>query len=220
MSVIPPELNSDQLLVGTARGPGLWLAPIDTPPPTTIDDDFDPPWVSLGYASEDGPTLSTSTDTTDIRGWQALGVLRSIITGRTITIQFQLMQWNPVNLGLYWDIDTPTAGPQGGFDFEVRSDQAGQRHALAVDVRDGTNEVRFILPRVQLSAAGDINFQRSSASMLDVTFSVLETEGRMIRIMGLSPAMIGYVAPIGPGARRANTRPDTAAPPPPAAEAS
>jgi hypothetical protein len=201
MSVIPPQLDADQLLIGTARATGLYLAPIDTPLPADMDTDFAAPWLGLGYVSEDGPTLSTSTDTTDIRGWQALGVLRTLITGRTITIQFQLMQWNALNLALYWDIDVPTIGPQGDFAFDVRSDQAGQRHALAVDVRDGTNEVRFYLPRVQLNAAGDINFQRSSAALLDVTFSVLENEGRMIRIEGKNPAIIGLLQPISAGAQ-------------------
>jgi hypothetical protein len=180
----PSGLDADQLVVGIARGPGLWIADMTAEYPQDIDTEFGEGWSSLGYASEDGPTVSTSTDTEDIRGWQALGALRSVITGRTVTVQFQLMQWNSLNLALYWDIEEPTMQPDGTFAFDVRSDQAGRRHQIGLDVKDGDNEARIIFPRVQLNAAGDMQFQRSSAALLDVTFSALETQGRLVRVMG------------------------------------
>lgn len=179
-----PGLDSDQLVIGIARGPGIWIAPVGTALPTSVDEDFTGDWTSLGYATEDGPTVGSSTDSEDIRGWQALGVLRSVITGRTVTIAFQLMQWNALNLGLYWDIDTPEAQTDGSFSFDVRSDQAGQRHTLAIDVKDGDNEVRILFPRVQLQAAGDMSFQRSAAAVLDVTFTALEDAGRLVHFEG------------------------------------
>jgi hypothetical protein len=183
-----PGLDADQIVVGTARGPGLWIAPLDAAMPADIDEDFGEGWVSLGYASEDGPTMASSTDSEDIRAWQALGVLRSIITGRTVTIQAQLMQFNVQNLALYWDIDMPEAQSDGTFAFPVRTDQAGQRHQIAIDVRDGDNEVRFIFPRCQLNAAGDLQFQRSAAALLDVTFAALEDAGRLVEIQGKVPS--------------------------------
>lgn len=183
-------LNSDQIVVGTARGPGLWIGPIDAEPPQDIDEDWDldEGWKPLGYASEDGPTVSSATDSTDLRGWQSLGVLRSIITGRTVTIQFQLLQWNALNLSLYWDIDMPTV-VGGKFEFAVRSDQSGRRHQMGLDIRDGDNRIRIIFPRVQLQAAGDMNFQRGALAVLDVTFSALETEGVLLGVMGDVPAV-------------------------------
>jgi hypothetical protein len=184
-----PGLDSDQLVVGIARGPGIWVAPIGTEMPADIDEDFGEGWDSLGYASEDGPTVATSTDSEDIRGWQALGVLRSLITGRTVTIQFQLMQWNARNLGLYWDIDAPTIEADGSFAFPVRSDQAGQRHQIGIDVKDGDNEIRLVFPRTQLNAAGDMQFQRSAAALMDVTFAALEDAGRLVEVMGRVPSI-------------------------------
>lgn len=185
-----PTLNSDSILLGTANGPGLWLAPVDTAPPTDASTDWStlPGWTSLGYASEDGPTVSSSTDSTDIRGWQSLGVLRSVITGRTITVQFQLLEWNAQNLSLYWDIDEPTIAADGSFKFDVRSDQAGQRHQLGVDIKDGENLVRLLFHRVQLNAAGDMQFQRGALAVLDVTFSALETNGVLLSVIGEIPS--------------------------------
>ena len=181
-------LDSDQLLLGTAHGPGLWIAEADTAPPASITDEWGTGWTSLGYASEDGPTISSSTDSTDIRGWQSLGVLRSVITGRTVTVQFQLLQWNDVNLALYWDIDVPTLAPDGSFKFSVRSDQAGRRHTLGLDVEDGDNQVRLLFPRVQLNAAGDMQFQRGALAVLDVTFAALETGGKLLDVIGMVPS--------------------------------
>lgn len=181
-------LNSDQLLLGTAKGPGLWLGTMDAVPPVDVSTDWSTDWTSLGYASEDGPTISSSTDSTDIRGWQSLGVLRSVITGRTVTVQFQLLQWNAQNLALYWDIDIPTIAADGSFNFEVRSDQAGKKHQLGLDVQDGDNLVRMLFPRVQLNAAGDMQFQRGALAVLDVTFAALETNGVLLSVLGEIPS--------------------------------
>lgn len=177
-------LSNDQLLIGTANRAGIYLAEIGTPPPATLTAEFANPWVSLGYASEDGPTISTSTDSEDIRGWQSVSVLRTLITGRTVTVQFALMQWNALNMSLYWDIDPVTPEADGSFNYSVRGDQAGRRHSLGVDLKDGDNLLRLVFPRVQLNAAGDMQFQRGAAAMLDVTFSCLESEGRYVDVSG------------------------------------
>lgn len=211
-----PGLNSDRLLLGTANGPGLWLAPINTAPPTDVTTPWPAGWVSLGYASEDGPTVSSSTDSTDIRGWQSLGVLRSVITGRTVTVQFQLLEWSAQNLALYWDIDVPTIAADGSFQFDVRSDQAGQRHSMGVDVKDGENQVRLIFPRVQLNAAGDMQFQRGALAVLDVTFSALETNGMLLQVIGTVPSAGSSAAAASAPVTAAST-PTTPAPAPAAA---
>ena len=188
---VEPVLNSENLLLGTANGPGLYLSPVGTAPPTDTTTAWDPAWVSLGYASEDGPTVSSSTSSNDIRGWQSLGVLRSVITERTVTVQFQLLEWNALNLGLYWDVDAPVIAADGTFKFDVRSDQAGQKHQLGVDIKDGANEARLIFPVVQLNAAGDMQFQRGALAVLDVTFSALETNGVLLNVIGNIPGAGG-----------------------------
>jgi hypothetical protein len=181
-------LDSDQLLLGTANGVGLYIADVGTDPPADTEVDWPTGWIGLGYASTDGPTISSSTSSTDIRGWQSLGVLRSVITERTITVQFQLLQYSALNMSLYWDIEVPTIGADGTFQYSVRSDQAGQRHELGVDVKDGENVLRYIFPRVQLNAAGDQQFQRGALAVLDVTFSALETNGVLLDVIGKVPA--------------------------------
>lgn len=187
-TVVDTGLDSDELLVGTANGPGIWIADADTAGPSDVGVAWPSEWRPLGYATEDGPTISASTDTEDVTAWQALGSLRTLITGRTVTIQFQLMQWNALNLALYWDVDEPTVTATGGFNFDVRSDQAGKKHALGIDVKDGDNELIYVVPRVQLSDAGDMQFQRSAAAVLDVTFTALESDLILAHVIGSIPA--------------------------------
>lgn len=172
-------LNTDELLVGTAREVGLYVGALTAVDPANLEAPFATGWTGLGYASEDGASLSNSTDTTDLMSWQSTSPLRTIITGRTVTLQFQLMQITPLNIALYWDIETPTA-TNGVFDFSVKSSEAGQRRKLAVDVQDGDNQKRYIFPRVQLTAAGDMSFSRGSATLLDVTFTALEHQGELV----------------------------------------
>lgn len=176
-------LISDQVVIGTANGVGLWMAEPGSTIPTAITADFAAPWVPLGYASTDGPTLSTSIDSNDINAWQALGAIRTIVTGRTLTMQFQLLQFNPFNLAVYFDLNDFTA-TDGVFSVDIRTDQAGRRRMLGVDVKDGDNQLRFIFPRATLSDAGDLQFQRTDAAVLDVTFTALETGGSMGTIQG------------------------------------
>jgi hypothetical protein len=195
------SLNPDEILVGTARGPGLYIAndlttvaPADTVAPWASG------WVGLGYASENGPTISGSKDSEDIKSWQSLGVLRHIITGRTVTVQFELMQWSALNLSLYWDIDTPTVTSTGAFSFDVRPDQANTTRQLGIDVQDGDASIRYVFPRVQLSAVGDQQFQRSAATLLNITFSALETQGSLLKVIGLIPPSIAPTsAPLSVG---------------------
>lgn len=176
-------LVPDELLIGTARGPGIYIAPVGTAAPATLSAAWASPWRALGYATEDGPTVANSTDTEDIMAWQSRSPLRTVITGRTVTVQMQLMQWNGDNLAVYWDVTAPTVS-DGVYTFDVRSDQSGRRHSIGVDVQDGDNQLRIVFPRVQLSAAGDMQFQRGAAALLDVTFSALETDGRLATVMG------------------------------------
>jgi hypothetical protein len=191
-------LDAEELLVGTALGPGIWIAPYPTQGPNDIHEAWGPSWSSLGYASEDGPTVASSTGSTDMRAWQSIGVLRSVITDRTVTVHFNLLQWNAQNLGLYWDIESPTVAADGTFKFDVRSDQGAQRHTIGVDVKDGPNQVRMIFPRVQLNATGDMQFQRGALAMLDMTFAALETDGVLLQVIGSIPAAAGEsVSPPG-----------------------
>jgi hypothetical protein len=175
------KLDPGEVQVGTAAGPGIYLAPSGTEIPD-IEDDFEDPWLVLGYLSDDGPTVGTSTDSEDLTPWQSVVPIRSIITGRQITLQFVLWQLNERTLALYFDADVPTVGAGGDIDMELRSDTPQHLYAVAIDSADAERNFRIGFGRASLSDAGDMQLTRGAAVPLDCTLSALDDGGVLGRV--------------------------------------
>jgi hypothetical protein len=190
-SAAPPEaelltattLNPAQVQIGTANGPGLWVAPAGTPLPLDCKTAFATPWQILGYCSDDGPTVGQSADSNEITPWQSIVPLRTIITKKTITLQFVLWQLNEVTLALYFDQDVPTPGAGGEVDLVVKSGAPQHLYAACLDSRDGNQALRIGFTRCSLSDAGDMQIQRGAAVPLDVTLSALDDAGNFAKVM-------------------------------------
>jgi hypothetical protein len=187
MPPAPPTLNPGEVQVGTPNGPGILVAPVGTAFPDNTYDDFALPWRVLGYLSEDGPTVGQSTDSTDLTPWQSAVPLRSVITGRSITLQFVLWQLNPDTLGMYFDVDPPTAGADGEIDMDIRSDEPQHLYAIAIDSRDAERVFRLGFYRASLSDAGDMQISRGAVVPLDCTLSALDDGGKLAKVL-LGPA--------------------------------
>jgi hypothetical protein len=179
---VEPTLNPSEVQVGTANGPGIWLAPAGTEPPDTTEDDYEDPWRILGYLSDDGPTVGSSTDTEDITPWQSVVPLRSVITGRSITLQFVLWQLNAVTLGVYFDAAEPTPDADGNIDMELRTDAPQRLHAISIDSADAERTFRITFGRSSLTAAGDMQITRGAAVPLDCTLAALDDGGILGRV--------------------------------------
>jgi len=173
----PVTLDPTEVQIGTSNGPGIYIAPEGTAPPAE-GADWASPWVSLGYLSEDGPTISPSVDSEDITPWQSRTPIRSVVTGRSVTIQFVMWQLNERTLALYFDSDVPDA-VGGSVDFDIRSDAPQHIYAIGIDSRDGDRVVRVSFRRASLTDAGDMQLQKGAAVPLDVTLSALDDAGSL-----------------------------------------
>jgi len=190
-----PTLNPSEVQVGTANGPGIYLAPAGTPPPDDTEDDWEDPWRILGYLSDDGPTVGQATDSEDITPWQSVVPLRSVITGRQVTLQFVLWQLNAVTLALYFDAEEPTPDADGAIDMELRTDAPQRIHAIGIDSADAERTFRIAFSRASLSGAGDMQLTRGAAVPLDVTLSALD-DGGLLGYVKLGPRATGGAAPL------------------------
>jgi hypothetical protein len=206
-----PTLDPDEVQIGTANGPGIYLAPVGTALPADTETDFATPWAILGYLSDDGPTVGQNTDSNDITPWQSVVPLRTVITSRAITLQFVLWQINAQTVALYFDADPETPDADGSFSMDVRSDSPQHLYAVAIDSRDGDRVLRLGFPRSSLSAAGDMQIQRGAAVPLDVTLSALDNAGVLATVqVGAAGALTQAVvqagaAKVGNGGRAAQT---------------
>jgi hypothetical protein len=171
------DMNPAEVQVGTANGPGIYLAEVGTDFPADTEEDWPDGWEILGYLSEDGPTVGQSTDATDITPWQSVVPLRSVITGRAVTLQFVLWQLNAATLALYFDADRPTVDADGAMDMELRSDSPQHLYAVGIDSADADRVLRIVFGRASLSAAGDMEITRGAAVPLDCTLSALDDGG-------------------------------------------
>jgi hypothetical protein len=181
---VDTALDPTEVQVGTANGPGLWLAPAGTEPPANTWDDWEPPWAVLGYLSDDGPTVGQSVDQTDITPWQSVVPIRSVITGRAVTLQFVLWQLNGDTLALYFDADPGTEDPDTGLlEMKLRSDTPQHLYAVGIDARDAERVLRIAFGRASLSDAGDMQITRGAAVPLDCTLSALDDAGDLATIL-------------------------------------
>ena len=188
MTTPAPVLDPAEVQIGTANGPGIWLAPVGTPGPATVAADWAAPWRSLGYLSDDGPTVGQSTDTEDITPWQSIVPIRTVITGRQVTIQFVMWQLNAETMSLYFGTETPEEA-DGNVDLQVRTDQPQRLYAVGIDSADADRVLRIVFPRASLSDAGDMQIQRGAAVPLDVTLSALDYGGVLADVkLGRNPA--------------------------------
>lgn len=174
------ELDPTEVQIGTSNGPGLWVAPAGTaaPPagPLATPREWPAPWSVLGYLSDDGPTISMDIDQEDIIPWQSPVPIRSIITGRTVNLEFVMWQLNARTLAMYFDTPVPEMSGDS-LHMEVRSDEPQQLYAVGIDTADAERTLRIVFPRASMSDAGDMEIQRGAAVPLEVTLSALDFAG-------------------------------------------
>ncbi len=184
-------LDPTEVQIGTANGPGIYLAPEGTAGPANTTDPWPPGWSILGYLSDDGPTVSQSTDSEDITPWQSVVPIRSVITSRGVTLQFVMWQLNAETIALYFDTDVQTPAADGSVSIDVRTDSPQHIYSVGIDSADADRVLRIVFPRASLSDAGDMQLQRGAAVPLDVTLSALDDAGILASILlGPSTAAI------------------------------
>ena len=176
-------LSADDVLVGSANGPGIWLAPVDTAAPTTATDALPAAWSTLGYLSEDGVTLSQSTTSEDIYPWQGRSPVRSMITERSVSMDFSMFEFNEQNLQLYYGMPVGAEGTATGWSLDVSSNAPAQIYSFCIDVADLDVTVRYYIPRGTLSDAGDLEITDSGVMALPVTLKCLDANGTLMSII-------------------------------------
>jgi hypothetical protein len=177
------DIDPTEVQVGTANGPGLYIAPEKTAGPADTTSPWPAAWSILGYLSDAGPTVASATTTNSLTPWQSISPIKTVITGRDLTLQFVMWQLNELTLGVYFDADPPTPAADGSLSMEVRTDTPQHLYSLGIDSADGDRAFRMIFHRANLSAAGNIQLQRGQAVPLDVTLSALDDAGVLADVL-------------------------------------
>lgn len=169
-------LNTAQVLVG-ANG-NLYAAPVGTTAPADFSVSYSGTWIELGYADEDGVTFSNSRDTEDINVWQDFDPARTIVTGRNVTLGFNLMQWNKDTLPLAMGGGTMTTSGSGAtlkYQFAPAAAGVLDERAFSCAWTDGTRNYRLFIPRGVVTDEVSFSLNKASAAMLPISIRVLGT---------------------------------------------
>lgn len=180
--------NPSNILVGSNGT--VYVAPVGTALPTTEDGSLDAAFTSVGYISEDGISISSSVDVTDIAAFQSLMPVRRVVTGRTMEVSLVLREWSAKNVELAFGGGEVT---NEGTHFEYNPPAAGDallEQSVVIDWNDGAKVYRLVLNRVVATESVETNIVRTGAADLPLTFSVMEDDnGDTWKLMTDDPAL-------------------------------
>lgn len=164
-------LNTAEVLIG-ANG-NIYAAPVGTTAPADFSIAYSASWLELGYADEDGLNFSQGRDFEDINAWQEFDPVRMIVTGRNVSMSFNLLQWNKNTLPLAMGGGTiVTSGTGGTLKYQFTPAAAGtiDERAFSVSWVDGTRNFRLFIPRGIVT--DEVSFALNKASAAALTLSV------------------------------------------------
>lgn len=105
--------NSDNIRVFGSLDDALWVAPVGTTMPTTLDLMLPAPWVPVGWLSDDGVPVEISTDVEKFKAHQGSTTVRTKVTSTEKTISFTMLEKTPLALKLHQDAADPVAAGSG-----------------------------------------------------------------------------------------------------------
>jgi hypothetical protein len=144
----------------------IYLAPIGTALPSTIDGELDAAFEDVGWLHSDGVTESATGSKTVIRGHQGNGVVRTRINEPGTTVAFVALEDKVQTRELRYDIKSSET--DGTVRRETRG--AGQKVSPRVavidffDADDVTIKERWIIERLEIVADGDKVYVNSDIS--------------------------------------------------------
>ena len=157
-------VNSDNARVFGSDSDAIYLAPLGTTLPTTIDGALDSAFEDVGWIHSDGITETFTGSKTEIRGHQGARVVRTRIETPGTTIGFHALESKPQTKGLRYDeksVDTSVAGVRK---VTRGSGQKVQARAAVIDIFDADNvtiKERHIITRFEITPDGDRVFVNS-----------------------------------------------------------
>jgi hypothetical protein len=162
-------MTLDATNVRVALSGAVYSAPLLTAQPTTPSETWPVGWVDLGYISEDGVTEAYSDDSEVIKAWQGGATVRTVITSTEATFAFTCLEtrkdvWETYHKGSLLTDDGATATMQ------VRNATAAER-MFGFDVIDGTNHVRIVVARGEVSERGEIVYRNNEPVGYELTIT-------------------------------------------------
>lgn len=163
--------DSDEVVVGASGD--IYVAPVGTALPATPTASLNAAFTdSLGYLTDDGVSWAPNFEVNQIPAWQSFYPIRTIITGRNITVGFSLMQWNTDTVRLAFGGGEVTEPSDNVFKYTPPDASELDERTLVLDWADGDKDYRLVVPKGLVSDLGETNLTRTDAGVLPITFTI------------------------------------------------
>lgn len=167
-----PGKDTDELVI--APEGRIMVAPVGTAVSATdVEAALDADWRELGYATEDGVTLSVGKEIQDIRGWQSMDPLRRVVTDRNVTVAFTLRQLNLDTVPFAYGGGEVTPVGVGNYLYTPPEPSEIDERALLIEWEDGDKNYRLHVRRGSVTEAVETQLVRNDTANLPVTFGAL-----------------------------------------------
>lgn len=164
--------GNETVVGGTGQ---LYVAPVGTALPASESASLNAAFEGLGYTSEDGVSINKALDVIRLGAWQTTKDVRRIRDNEAFRITANLLQWNESNVPLVFGGGTISEPTTGHYKYTPPAvTDAVVEKALILDVQDGTEIIRFVVPRGSVTDAVDSQFSRGQFSGLPLAFEDME----------------------------------------------
>ena len=185
-------VNSGNARIYGSESDSIYLAPIGTTLPTTLNGPLDSAFEDVGWLNEDGITETATGSKTALRGHQGGNVVRSIVEESGTTVSFTALESKAQTQSLRYDEKAVTV--TGGVRTATRG--AGQKvsaRAAVIDIFDAddvTVKERHIIERFEIVPDGDRVFVSSDISGFPFLGEIV---GDYTSIASTSASLLGAV---------------------------
>lgn len=176
--VSPTPLNILAGIAGQGGTPNLaFFAPIGTALPADPATALAAAYLTAGYCSTDGLTISTNTSTQNVDAYGMTVPVRTLVTSATKTGTISFLETNPVTQALYRRLPLPgeTGGPTVDASGVMALEEGPARIANYVGVfiaTDGENIIRKVAPNIAVTDSADEQIAQNSSIAYGVTFTL------------------------------------------------
>lgn len=150
-------VNANNARIYGSDNDAIYLAPVGTPLPTSIDDKLDAAFEDVGWLHTDGITESLTGSVEKSRGYQGNGVVRTRISEPGTTVSFVALETKAQTNGLRY-VEKASATTAGVRKTTRGSGQRVTKRACVIDKFDSDDETikeRDVIEVLEISPNGD-----------------------------------------------------------------
>jgi hypothetical protein len=156
----------------------VWLAVVGTAAPADPEIAPAPAWKDVGYFTPDSLGWSTDPSFEEVRSHQSAYPTRRFQTEDSASVEVDLQEWSGDNFKAVYGggeiVDV--AGPPAHFKFTPPEIGGRTETAVMIEIIDGTNHLRRIIPRAFQVEGVEQSFNRTSESVLPLRLAVLGSD--------------------------------------------